>query len=342
MRSHESPGHTPTLRAVYDDALESLRRPVPVQAARRGKVAAGVFAVAGSAAILFGWGSAAEAKTATSAAYAVKKGDTLSKIASDHGVSIDALAAANGITPRTVIVTGKQLTLPGHAKAPGSSGYTIKSGDTLERIARAHNVSIDSLASANGLKRTSILTIGKPLVIPPGGAAPAPAAVVAATAPKPGTPEAKKTDVTKQSGHTPADLPANSERFKLRPEFQRAASEHGVPVSLLQAVAWNESGWQNNVVSNVGARGIGQIMPDTAAHITERLTDKSLDPNNPADNIQMSAIYLRYLINETRGDYKLALAAYYQGLASVRERGQYEDTKKYVATVLALQKNHFG
>ena len=340
MRSNESSGHSPLLRAVYDDAVELLNKPVSVQNARRGRVAAGVFAVAGSAAIFFSWGNAAEAKTATNAAsapakgagaqYTIRKGDTLGSIAADHGMTAKALANANGLS-NSVIIAGNTLTIPnGSSNGKTTGGYIIKKGDSLSSIGARYGVTPATLATANNISTKKLLTVGQSLVVPSGGASTAAA--------KPGKPAVAPKAATK--GLVPTDLPNTDARFKLKPQFQKAASQYGIPLSLLQAVTWNESGWQNHVVSNVGARGIGQIMPETGKHIDE-LAGRHLDSNNPADNIAMSAIYLKYLIGQTNGDYKLALAAYYQGLASVRERGQYDDTKKYVSTILALQKNYF-
>jgi hypothetical protein len=51
----------------------------------------------------------------------------------------------------------------------------------------------------------------------------------------------------------------------------------------------------------------------------------------------MSARFLRYLLDQNRGRADSALAAYYQGLRSVRERGVFAETRQYVATVLAVR-----
>jgi soluble lytic murein transglycosylase-like protein len=52
-------------------------------------------------------------------------------------------------------------------------------------------------------------------------------------------------------------------------------------------------------------------------------------------------MYLASLLKETGGDPRMAAAAYYQGLASVRSRGMFDDTKRYVDNVLALR-GRFG
>ena len=55
----------------------------------------------------------------------------------------------------------------------------------------------------------------------------------------------------------------------------------------------------------------------------------------------MSAAFLRYLLDQTRGDQRVALAAYYQGLGSVRRIGLYGETQQYVKSVMAIERNWF-
>jgi soluble lytic murein transglycosylase-like protein len=57
----------------------------------------------------------------------------------------------------------------------------------------------------------------------------------------------------------------------------------------------------------------------------------------PEHNIRMSARFLRYLLDQTGGRADTALAAYYQGLRSVRERGIFGETRQYVATIMAVR-----
>ena len=64
-----------------------------------------------------------------------------------------------------------------------------------------------------------------------------------------------------------------------------------------------------------------QIEPSAAETVRRLLDDANLDPRSPADNIEMSAAYLRWLLDETGGRQDLALAGYYQGLTSVAAHG---------------------
>ncbi len=113
--------------------------------------------------------------------YTVVKGDSLAKIAKKNGVSLKALEAANPSVKPTKLKVGQKLTLPAGGKtvadasaaagtAPaaadaGGESYTVKSGDTLTKIAKAHGVKLKALQAANGLTTTKI-KVGQKLTIP--------------------------------------------------------------------------------------------------------------------------------------------------------------------------------
>ncbi len=123
----------------------------------------------------------------------------------------------------------------------------------------------------------------------------------------------------------------------MMPRLDAAARAYGVPPALFKAVTWMESGWQNDKVSSTKARGIGQLMPDTVTFVNERLLGRRLDPRRPDHNIAMSARFMRYLLDRTGGNESEAVAAYYQGLASLRRDGPLRVTNQYVTSVLALK-----
>jgi len=116
----------------------------------------------------------------------------------------------------------------------------------------------------------------------------------------------------------------------------RWANTYGVSPALLEALCWNESGWQNGVVSSTGAVGIGQLMPDTIRLAQVFLGSKKLDATVPDDNIRMSAWFLGRLLQLTGGNTDIAVAAYYQGLRSVTTGPLLPDTQHYVDVVKAL------
>jgi soluble lytic murein transglycosylase-like protein len=69
----------------------------------------------------------------------------------------------------------------------------------------------------------------------------------------------------------------------------------------------------------------------------ERFLLRQRVPNSVSGNIRIGVVYLRHLLREFRGNERHALAAWYQGPASLSRRGQLKETKKFVANVLALR-----
>jgi soluble lytic murein transglycosylase-like protein len=124
-------------------------------------------------------------------------------------------------------------------------------------------------------------------------------------------------------------------------EVGQIAASHGVPSSLASAIAWQESGFNNAMVSSANARGVMQIMPGTWSWIQGTLAGRPLDPSSSADNVHAGALYLGSLLRSTNGDPALAAAAYYQGLGSVRRIGMLPETRRYVDNVLSLR-GRFG
>ena len=204
---------------------------------------------------------------------------------------------------------GQAATTAGAAKT-GNQTYVVRPGDTLSSIAAKYGTTYGALARANHLRNANVVVIGQKLTIPAGAGGP--------------------------SKGLPAKLLAHPDRLPLRANFQRWAAQYGVPADLLQALCWVESGWQIGVVSRTGAVGIGQLMPATVDHMRVVLR-APLDPTNADDNIRMSARFLRFLLDGTGGDVNLTLAAYYQGLRSVREGPVLPETLHYVETVLAFR-----
>jgi LysM repeat protein len=107
--------------------------------------------------------------------YVVQRGDTLANIATRLGVSMSALAQANGIFNAELIYVGQVLVLPGEsvsaatdaeaaAAAPGSV-YVVRRGDTLSGIAARHAVSMAALMSANGISDENRIYAGQRLLI---------------------------------------------------------------------------------------------------------------------------------------------------------------------------------
>ena len=117
--------------------------------------------------------------------YTVKRGDSLWKVAKNHGVSVDDLARVNDISKSSGLKIGQKLSLPVGAsykpvtskssKKPSAkpgANYTVKRGDSLSVIAWRYKTSVSAIKSENGLKSNNI-RIGQKLIIP-GGNSPRP------------------------------------------------------------------------------------------------------------------------------------------------------------------------
>lgn len=112
-----------------------------------------------------------------------------------------------------------------------------------------------------------------------------------------------------------------------------AARRHELDPGLLTAVIRQESGFQPNAISDAGAMGLMQLMPETARSLGVR------DPLNPAQNIEGGATLIRSLIDRYHGQLDLALAAYNAGSGAVDRYGgvpPYRETQDYVRNVLAM------
>jgi soluble lytic murein transglycosylase-like protein len=214
---------------------------------------------------------------------------------------------------------------PAESSAPAPLGsYTVRPGDTLGGLAASSGVSVDAMAAMNGLDPAAPLLIGTLLKLPTGAPEP----------PQADAPEPEQTVV-------PEAAPEPTATTVGAADIQQVASAHGVSPSLAAAIAWQESGFNNSMVSSANARGVMQVMPGTWTWVQENLADRPLDPNSATDNVHAGVLYLKRLLNETGGDENSAIAGYYQGLSSVRSRGMYDDTQRYVENVQALR-GRFG
>lgn len=116
------------------------------------------------------------------------------------------------------------------------------------------------------------------------------------------------------------------------PIIESAARKYGVPVELICGVMLQESGGNARAVSSAGARGLMQLMPQTARRFG---VTNSFDP---VQNIHGGARYLRFLLDRFKGDLELAVAGYNAGEANVEKHGNkippFRETRAYVPNVL--------
>ena len=117
-------------------------------------------------------------------------------------------------------------------------------------------------------------------------------------------------------------------------EIAGAAEATNLDPALILAVVVRESGGDPGAVSNRGAQGLMQLMPDTARELGVD------DAHDPGQNLRGGARYLARMLDRYAGDLDLALAAYNSGPGTVDRAGgnvpDYPETQRYVATVRAL------
>ncbi len=182
--------------------------------------------------------------------------------------------------------------------------HTVVSGESFFSIAARYHVSPWLLARRNRIPLTHVIVPGQRLVLPAG------ARVL-----------------------PPSAQPAS--RDAIRAAIERWSRVYGVDPALARALAWMESGFQQDVVSSVGAIGVMQLLPETWEFVDVVLLGRRT-PRNYEGNVQAGVRYLRWQLDEFGGNRRLALAGWYQGARAVREIGLYDDTKLFVRVVLAL------
>jgi N-acetylmuramoyl-L-alanine amidase len=276
--------------------------------------------------------------------HTVTPGETLWQLAAMNNMTTRSFAAANGLSPDAHIVAGTTIQIPSIAEAasalaaapaatavaptstapPVMGGYTVRPGDSLSAIAVTARVPMSAIAAMNGLDPSGVLLSGTILKLPTGSPAPAGAAE-----PAPATTRVPQAAPYAAPGRVSAADIAN------------VATRNGVPASLASAIAWQESGFNNAMVSGANARGVMQVMPGTWDWVQANLARRRLDPNSAIDNVGAGVLYLGHLLQETGGDPALAAAGYYQGIGSVRAIGMLPETRRYVANVMALR-GRFG
>jgi hypothetical protein len=129
-------------------------------------------------------------------------------------------------------------------------------------------------------------------------------------------------------------MPAQADILRYSSIIDAASKTHGVDGALVHAVITAESGYNAAAVSKAGARGLMQLMPETAARYGVR------DIHDPRENINGGVRYLRDLMTMFNGNIELAVAAYNAGENAVIRHGNrippYAETVHYVPKVLGF------
>ncbi len=187
--------------------------------------------------------------------------------------------------------------------------HVVRTGESLTLLARRYHTTVSKLARLNHLDPSHYLLIGKKLRIP----------------------GSRLQHVTvKRTAFRTASVSS------VRSLLDHWAGHYGVSVHLVRALAWMESGYNNGLVSSVGARGIMQLLP-TTFRFAETVLIKHRVRHNANGNVRAGVAYLAHLLRDFHGNKRLALAGWYQGERAVRNHGVYKVSRQFVADVLALE-----
>lgn len=271
----------------------------------------------------------------------IKRGDTLSELARQHHTTVAVLQALNHMGGSTTIYAGDTLVVPGEA-APAPAArpvtrttvgiYVVRPGDGLIRVARAYRTTPQRLQQLNGLRRTTLL-VGQHLKVPVTVTVARPVAPATAGG---GTLVVPGSVASSAAAHrallASRTLPSKATVQSL---IRKAAKKYGVPTDLALALSYQESGFQQRVVSPVDAIGALQVLPSTGRSLG-RLHGRSFDLLDASDNVEAGVLLISDLLRVT-GSVDRALAGYYQGLGSVGRVGLLPQTKQYVRNVGLLR-----
>ena len=232
--------------------------------------------------------------------YVVRPGDTLGDIAIRHGTTVRALVDANTDAGAS-LHPGQLLQIPDASL--GLPAYTRGAPD-IESYAVHEGEGVFEIARRFGVDATALARTNGIGV-----------------------------NATLASG---AELLIPGRQARMNALLTYVAGEVGVDAALVRAVAWVESGWRQDTVSATGAVGVMQLEPYTGDWVSRHVAQRRLDIWVAQDNVLAGSLLLRHLLTMHGGDVSGALAAYYQGAASVAQHGRFDDTRRYEAHVGSL------
>ncbi|MGZ4290467.1 MAG: peptidoglycan-binding protein [Gaiellaceae bacterium] len=216
---------------------------------------------------------------------------------------------ADGIAgPATFTALGLQTRVPVRdVRVTKLNRYVVKPGDSLTAIAKRSHTTLTKLAQLNRLNIAHPLLIGTALRLP--------------------------ASVSASAGSTAVSA---SNATEVRASLDKWAAYYGIDPSLARALSWMESGFNNSVVSSVGAQGVMQLLPSTWDYVEKVLIGHAVQ-HDADGNVQVGLAYLHHLLGVFGGNERLALAGWYQGERAVKASGPYKVSKVFVANVLALR-----
>lgn len=146
--------------------------------------------------------------------------------------------------------------------------------------------------------------------------------------------------LSSETAGSASDTGAVNFDYKNKTDFDaiidEACRRYNISSNVIRAVVKAESGFNPKAVSDKGAVGLMQLMPDTAAGLGVK------NPYDPVQNIDGGVRYLKSLLNEFGGDLELALAAYNSGAGNVKKYGgipPFRETQDYVQKIMGYIRN---
>jgi hypothetical protein len=209
---------------------------------------------------------------------------------------------------RRVVVVARHRSHHHHRHRTPTGVHVVRAGESLSSIARHYHTTVARLARLNHLDPSKFLLIGTHLRVP-----------------------RMRHVTTQRVAYRTASVAS------VRALLDHWAAHYGVSVHLVRALAWMESGYNNALVSPVGARGIMQLLPSTF-RFSERVLIGHHLRHDANGNVRAGVAYLAHLLHDFHGKRRLALAGWYQGEGAVRKHGLYKVSKTFVKDVLALAK----
>jgi LysM repeat protein len=187
--------------------------------------------------------------------------------------------------------------------------HVVRAGESLSSIARHYRTTVARLARLNHLDPSRFLLIGTRLRVP----------------------RVRHVTTTHRVAYRTESVAA------VRALLDHWAAHYKVSVHLVRALAWMESGYNNALVSSVGARGIMQLLPSTF-RFSERVLIHHRLRHDSNGNVRAGVAYLAHLLHDFHDNTRLALAGWYQGEGAVRKHGLFKASKTFVKDVLSLSK----
>jgi soluble lytic murein transglycosylase-like protein len=202
------------------------------------------------------------------------------------------------------------------------SWYRVRPGDTLNYIAGAYRTNSWALARVNHIININLIFVGQLLCI--------------SGAEQTWVPETSSGILQNGSvrwyDYYALDHASKGEVGRL---LRHTARMYGLPANLVLAIAWQESGWTQDVISRDGGIGAMQVMPYTATVLNAQ-TRIRRDPYKLMGNIELGTTYLYTLWRAFHGDLISVISAYNEGGWNVMHRGIFN--WRYIDSVLTLMR----